>query len=484
MKKLTLGLIVVVAVGAGIYFYSRSDTGADAQAGAPGQRGQTGGAGGAGAGQRGGGGGQGGFGGGFGGGGFARPPMTVEVAKAQRSEVAEHVMVVGNLIGAATVEVVPKVTGRLQEVLVRLGDGVRRNQVVARVEDREIQEQVKQAEAAHEVAQATIRQRESEFKVAQTNVERTRSLFGRQLIPRQTLDDAEARYEASNAQIDLAKAQFSQAQARLDELRINLANTNIISPVDGFVGKRYLDAGAFVGPNAPVVSVVDIHFVRLVASVVEKDLRRLRVGVPATTEVDAFPGEAFNGRIARIAPVLDPSTRTAQIEIEVPNPSQRLKPGMYARVQLEIDRRADAIVVPRNSLVDADGKRGVFVPAENKAVFRAIEVGLQDTNVVEALSGLREGESVITTGATALRDGDTILLPGRGGPGAGQGGRGAGGRAGAGGGRRGGGEAGSTPSDGGAGGGQRGGEGGATPGEGGAGRRAQGASGPPRGGQQ
>src|SRR5262245_34384894 len=122
MKKLTLGLIVVIAAGVGFYFYGR-DTGADAQTSGQGQQGQRGGGpGGAGAGQRGGG--AGGFGGGgfggFGGGGFARPPMTVELAKAQRSEVAEHVMVVGNLIGAATVEVVPKVTGRLQAVSVRL----------------------------------------------------------------------------------------------------------------------------------------------------------------------------------------------------------------------------------------------------------------------------------------------------------------------------------------------------------------------------
>ena len=137
------------------------------------------------------------------------------------------------------------------------------------------------------------------------------------------------------------------------------------------------------------------------------------------TEVDAYPGEKFEGRIARVSPVLDPATRTAQIEVEVPNASGRLKPGMYARVQLEVGRRADAIVVPRNSLVDQEGKRGVFVPAANKAVFRPIEVGLQDAERVEVRVGIREGESVITTGATALRDGDVIVLPGGRGPGGG-----------------------------------------------------------------
>ena len=115
----------------------------------------------------------------------------------------------------------------------------------------------------------------------------------------------------------------------------------ISSPVDGFIGKRYLDPGAAVSPNAPVASVVDIRTVRMVANVVEKDVKRLNVGMPAQVEVDAFPGEKFVGRVSRIAPVFDPQTRTAEMEIEVPNQSYRLKPGMYARVELTIDSRAE-----------------------------------------------------------------------------------------------------------------------------------------------
>ena len=95
--------------------------------------------------------------------------------------------------------------------------------------------------------------------------------------------------------------QLEKAKARLDELKINLSNTVIESPVDGFIGKRYLDPGATVSPNAPVASVVDIHIVRMVANVVEKDVKRLHVGMPALVEVDAFPGEKFTGKVSRIA---------------------------------------------------------------------------------------------------------------------------------------------------------------------------------------
>lgn len=362
---------------------------------------------------------------GDGGGRFARPPMPVEVDKVGRAVITEEITVVGNLIGAATVEVVPKVSGRLQSVSVRIGDQVRQGQVIAVVEDREIREQVKQAEASFDVARATIRQREADEKFAQTNLERTRSLFQRQLLPRQTLDDAEAQAQAASAQLDLARAQFAQASARLEELRITLANTRITSPVDGFVGRRNLDAGAFVGPNAPVASVVDIRFVRLVVNLVERDLRRVKQGVPAQVEVDAYPGETFTGQVARVAPVLDPQTRTAEMEIEIPNPTYRLKPGMYSRVQLTVDRRENALVVPRNALVDLDGRRGVYlVGDDNQSVtFRPVDVGLQNQQRAEVREGVVEGQRIVTTGAAALRDGDTIVLAGQ------PGGRGPGDRA-------------------------------------------------------
>ena len=178
-----------------------------------------------------------------GGRGNVRPPMPVEFATVKRAAVSEQIVVVGNLIGEATVEVVPRVNGRLQVVNVKLGDSVSKGQIIARVEDREIQEQVRQAEASYQVSQASIRQREADLKLAKTNLDRSRSLFERQLLPQQTFDDTEARYQAALAQVDLAKAQFEQAKARLDELKITLSNTIIVSPVDGFVGKRLPRSG-------------------------------------------------------------------------------------------------------------------------------------------------------------------------------------------------------------------------------------------------
>jgi multidrug efflux pump subunit AcrA (membrane-fusion protein) len=182
-------------------------------------------------------------------------------------------------------------------------------------------------------------------------------------------------------------------------------------------------------------------------------VKRVRAGTPATVEVDAFPGEQFTGKVARVAPVFDPATRTAEMEIEVPNPGFRLKPGMYARVNLTVDTRTGALSVPRNAIVTVDGREGVFVggapaPASGQrasqasapsgggtqgggaagargtagagnpqvltAKFLPIETGLRDGEQVEVIKGLADGASVVTTGATALKDGDQIVPASRG----------------------------------------------------------------------
>ena len=422
MKRVIAILLVVAAGGAGFYFWRSSAAKAEepAAAAADARAGRRG-AGGGGFG----GGGFGGPGGGFGGG--PRLPMSVEVGSVKRGEMSEQMTVVGNLIGAATVEAVPKVAGRLEGVAVRLGDRVNRGQQLAKVEDHELREQIRQAEASYQVSAATIRQREADLNLAKSNLDRSKNLFDRQLIPKQTYDDADARFQAAAAQLDLAKAQHAQAEARLDELKINLSNTVISSPVNGFVAKRMLDPGAWVTPNSAFLSIVDIGVVRIVANVVEKDLRRITTGQQAAVEVDAFPGEKFTGRVAHIAPVLDPATRTAQIEVEIQNTQFRLKPGMYARVDFTVERRPNALIIPANALVDVQGKRGVFRPAEGDiAKFHPIEVGLMDEKQIEIASGLAEGDRIVTTGAAALKDGDKIVLPGQRGGGSGNAGNGGG----------------------------------------------------------
>ena len=433
MRKYGIILLLLVVAGAATAYYFMGDRQASAAGQSSAQdiareRRQQGGGGGGGMG-----------GGGFGGGGgFSRgprPPMTVELAPVTRKDMIDTILVVGNLVGAATVDAVPRGQGRLEAVYVKLGDPVRHGQAIAKIEDREIVEQIKQAEATLGVSQATIRQRQADLKLAQNNMERSKSLYERDLLPRQTFDDTDARYQAAQAQLELSMAMLEQTRSRLDELKINLSNTVIAAPVDGFIGKRTLDPGASVGVNTSFISVVDIRTVRLVINVVEKDLRRIHQGTSVEVEVDAYPGENFIGRVARLAPILDPATRTAQVEIEIPNSSYRLKPGMYARARFTVEKHDGALVVPTPAVVDLEGKIGLWVPADegDTPVFTPITLGIEQQEFTEVATGVKEGQRIITTGAAALRPGDRIVMAGQ------RGGR-ANGAGGTGRGRRGGGE--------------------------------------------
>lgn len=390
MNKVLVGVGVAAVLAGGVWYFG-SGSGAGAGSATP----ATADAGGAGRG---------------GGRGRGAAPMTVDVGTAVRGEVVDYITVVGNLIGEATVDVVPRVAGRIESVFVQMGDRVTRGQAVVKLEDRAIREQVNQVRANLEVNQATLAARENDEIVARNALDRARTSFERGLLSQAGLEDAEARHSAAASQVTVARAQLASTQARLDELSVTLSDTTVVSPVDGFVGRRNLDPGAFAGGNTVVLSVVDIGIVRMVANLVEKDFRRVQAGAQARVEVDAFPGEQFTGHVSRVAPVFDPATRTATMEIEVPNPGFRLKPGMYARVRLTAERRPDALTVARAAIVDIQGRRGVYVVEDDVARFREVQTGITDNDRVEIASGLTEGARVVTTGALAIRDGERILV--------------------------------------------------------------------------
>jgi RND family efflux transporter MFP subunit len=407
MKKLVVGLIVVAVLGGGAW-YLRSN-GDPVAASTPGQPPGPGGAGAGGKGR----GGPGGMGG--------RTPMTVELAPASRQVVIDTTSVVGNLIGHTTVDVVPRVAGRIDSISVKLGDRVAKGQQIAKIEDREIKEQITRFERTLDVNKATVSNRESDMKGAEAILGRQKRGLDSGITPRQIYEDAEMRYNTAVSQLAAARAQVGATQSNIEELKITLSNTTVVSPVDGFVSRRLLDPGAFAGANTVILSVVDISIVRLVANLVEKDFKRVQPGVLAEVQVDAFQGETFRGEVSRVAPVFDPATRTASMEIEVPNPGFRLKPGMYARVTLTVERKLNGLTIPRNAVVDVEGKRGVYlVPDGQTARFNEIETGLQDGDRIEVLSGLEDGQRVVTFGALALRDGDRVTLADA----AGKGGRG------------------------------------------------------------
>ena len=315
---------------------------------------------------------------------------------------AAHLTVVGNLIGLQTVDIAPRTGGRLLSVNVQLGDRVRRGQVLAKVEDREIVEQVRAAEASQEVAKATIRQREADLKVAELNFERSKNLFARQLLAKQALDDAESRYLAAVAQLDLSKAQLSRRTTRASqELRINLQHTSVTSPVDGFVGKRNVDPGAMVNTNTAIASVVDISRLQLVVNVVEKDLRMVNAGDVGDRRSRRLSGrEVQRPHRARRAGA---RSRDAHRVDGSRNPEQR-QPAEARHVCAHQPHRRGAQehagrAEERGDRLREQARRVDAERRERRAQFVPVTLGIEGPEQIEILGGLKEGDRFVTTGA-------------------------------------------------------------------------------------
>lgn len=334
----------------------------------------------------------------------------VEVSK---GELKESLTLAGALKPKEQVDVAPKIQGRVQSIAVHVGDTVRRGAVIAVFEDEELKQQVQRASAALEVARASVAQRRAEFQNADAELKRAESLRQSGLISVQDYAARRTNSAVVRAQVDLAQAQQQQAEAELRELKIRAEQLRITSPINGVVANRYVDVGALVSPTTPVVRVVNLNVMVTAATVPERDIGKLRQGDTAAVRVDAYGDQVFRGRVARISPVLDPATRSATVEIEVPNPDQRLKAEMYARVQLDLASTRQAVLIPRDALVYRGKQPGVYTTQEKTPVFTPVETGGTEGELVEVVSNLQPGTRIVGRGAAMIREGDQIAPAGQ-----------------------------------------------------------------------
>lgn len=341
-----------------------------------------------------------------------RPPL-VEVATVVQGSIREQLSLVGSLKPKEQVEVAPKITGKVQRVLVDVGDAVQEGQLIAELEGAELAQQVLRAEATLAVTQATLAQRQAELENARAEENRAAQLLSEGLMSLQAQQTVQTRARVVESQLKLAEAQIGQAQADLQELRIRQQQTQVLSPLTGWVGRRYVHPGALVNPNSPVVSVLRLSSMVTEVRVPEEHLARIRVGNRAVVAVDALGGRTIEGRVARISPILDPATRSGSVEVEIPNPGGQLKAEMSARIQMDMGSERQALLVPRDAVVMRGQRTGVHVLLSDRVRFQEIETGLSTDQGVEVLSGLSAGTTVVTRGSQGLQDGDSVEVQGK-----------------------------------------------------------------------
>lgn len=346
-------------------------------------------------------------------------PVPVEVAVIERGPIEHRRTFTGTLDPKAEFVVAPKISGRIERLNVDLADTVTRGQLVAELDDDEYVQSVAQAEADFAVAKANLAEAESLLTIAERELQRVDKLRERGVASASQRDTAKADQLAKQAHVEVSRAQVTRSRAALEAARIRLGYTKVTAGWGGggdqrVVAERYVDEGQTVAANAPLLRIVELDPIIAVFYVTERDYALLRAGQPVELRTDAHPGEVFQGHIARIAPVFRESTRQARVEVTVDNVELRLKPGMFVRAAVVLDRVEVATVVPEQALVRRDGRDGVFVVTDDgqSVSWREVDVGFRQGNRVQ-VTGDGLDSQVVTLGQQLLDDGSTVSVSGR-----------------------------------------------------------------------
>lgn len=343
--------------------------------------------------------------------------VPVEVAKIEQGLIELHRTFSGSLESTAKFVVAPKVSGRVEDLAVDLADTVERGQVVAQLDNDEYIQNVAQAKADLVVARANRSEAKSALEIAHRKLKRIQTLKERGVASDSQLDAAKAEQLSAQAKLEVAKAQATKAQASLESARIRLGYTSVSADwTEGddnrLVAERFVDEGDTVSAGSPLMSIVELDPITGVIFVTEKDYARLRIGQSVKLITDAFDNEFFEGRVSRIAPIFQESTRQARVEFIVDNPDHRLKPGMFIRATIVLERVARAVIIPDTALTKRNDKTGLFlVDQERKKVsWREVRLGIRQGNKVQVLGPGLSGW-VVTLGQQMLDDGSIITIP-------------------------------------------------------------------------
>src|ERR1700736_1280810 len=355
-------------------------------------------------------------------------PPRVEVVRPRRVTVAQRLQTNATLEAFEQTDLFAKVSGYLSDVRVDIGDHVKAGQVLAVIDVPEMKQELAEAKAQFESRQSSLERARRQLDHNKADLALQNALAkdreqlgeGRQFISDRTLDQVHANAEIAKADLGVAEAnralaanQVDVAAATVDKIKTLLAYTQIAAPFDGVVARRQVNRGDLVQaatatrttPSAgSLFTVQRIDTIRVFCDVPENDVPHLHVGDPAIVKPSGFDRKPFIGKVTRFSLRLDPETRNMRTEIDLPNPDERLYPGTYAEVSLEMNRRPDALTVPIAAVgSDGDGNF-VYTITDNRITRLAVKTGLTDNGRVEVTAGLSEETPVVASTKGAVRE--------------------------------------------------------------------------------
>jgi membrane fusion protein, multidrug efflux system len=311
------------------------------------------------------------------------PAFAVQVVavEARRQPIVETVPLVGSIAANEMIEVKAETDGIVSEIKFDEGQQVQKGQPLV------ILDETKFATAVNES--------EANFKLSQTTFERAKQLYHDKLVSQQEYDQASATFAVSEAILELRRRQLRDA-------RVNASFA-------GTVGARQISPGQVITRNTTLTWLVDLDPVKVEVKVPEKYLGQLQIGQPLEFNVAAFPGESFRGEVYFISPQIEENTRTALVKARIPNANGKLKGGMFASLDLRLQRRDSAIVIPEPAIVNNGDATLVFVvDASTNAIVRPVKIGMRLAGKAEVLDGLAAGEKVVVEGVQKLRPGAPV----------------------------------------------------------------------------
>lgn len=308
--------------------------------------------------------------------------IPVEMASAQRGPISAYYSTTATLEAEEEAMVVAKVRGVVQKLNIEEGDFIQKGQVMAQIEDEQLE-----IEAAQ--AKATMDRLYNDYQ-------RNKELYNRKLISAEQYENSKFEYESQKAVYELAN--------------LKLKYTQIKAPISGVVSQRMIKVGNMVNTDQEVFKITDFDPLLAVLHVPEHEMSKLRKEQTAVIQADAVKNQTFTGEVLRISPVVNPETGTFKVTVAIKDESGKLKPGMFGRVQIVYDTRENALMIPKEAVMSEDGANSVYV-LNNKLVFRrTIETGYVNGSNIEVLQGLQDGDSVVTIGQSSLQDSALVQI--------------------------------------------------------------------------
>ena len=314
-----------------------------------------------------------------------KPTPLVQVAKAEKRDLSKTLMFTGSVEPVKVARMASPAEGPIIECPVREGDTVRKGQILARVGRSRI------AEAGLEAAREELRRQEAEFKRVEQLV-KSGSLPGEQL--------------------DIARANLKRAEAQVAASETGASDYEIEAPWDGVVSRVWVAEGNYVSPRAPLIELYDPASLVVRLSIPEQQALAVQPHQAVEVVLDAYPGRRFHGRVSRVYPELERTTRTMTAEV-VLTEDVRLLSGMFARAEVVVETLSNAVVVPESALVVLpNGEAVAFVLEGEKAARRKIKTAMEAGGAVAIAGGIQAGETVIVRGHESLKDGATVQVMG------------------------------------------------------------------------